>query len=69
MELKMKTIYANIQKKRLFHLNTYPNAGPHCNITGMKAKYWGKNAHCVKSGAFVYKIPEDVYYKILRMEL
>jgi hypothetical protein len=42
-------------------LDQYPNAGPRCNITGMKLHYWGKNALCLKHGQYVYHVPQSVY--------
>lgn len=32
------------------------SAGPHPNITGMRNKYWGKEALIVKAGAYIYLI-------------
>lgn len=29
----------------------------------MKAKYYGKDALLVRSGAWIYKVPSDVYYR------
>jgi len=43
------------------HLDEYPSAGPNPNITGMKNKYWGKDAYCIKHGRYVYNVPKNVY--------
>lgn len=39
----------------------FPSAGPYPNITGMKQKYWGMDAMCVKCGTYVYKVDEITY--------
>ncbi len=61
-----KTIYASAKKlkARGINLSGYPSAGPHSSIKGMKELYWGKNALVVKSGAYIYKVPEDVYGRL-----
>lgn len=33
-----------------------PNAGPRPNITGMRAKYWGKDAIIGLQGGYAYKL-------------
>lgn len=42
-------------------LDKFPSAGPHCNITGMKNKYWGKDALCIKVGVYVYHVDKETY--------
>jgi hypothetical protein len=42
-------------------LSLYPNAGPHPNIKGMRNKYWGKDAYIIKSGAYAYNVPRNVF--------
>ena len=61
-----KTIYASAKKlkAREIDLSGYPSAGPNPSIKGMKELYWGKNALVVKSGAYIYKVPEDVYGRL-----
>lgn len=39
----------------------FASAGPYPNITGMKEKYWGLDALCVKCGPYVYKVDEITY--------
>jgi hypothetical protein len=48
------------QAKRV-HLDNYPSFGPHGNVYGMKKKYYGKNALLVRSGAYVYHVPAEIY--------
>lgn len=61
-----KTIYASAKKlkARGIDLSGYPSAGPNPSIKGMKELYWGKNALVVKSGAYIYKVPGDVYGRL-----
>ena len=42
-------------------LEKFPNAGPRCNVTGMKKLYWGENALCVRCGLYVYHVDADTY--------
>lgn len=32
------------------------SAGPYCNLTGMREKYWGREALIVKAGSYAYLI-------------
>ena len=61
-----KTLYISEKqvKARGIDLSQFPSAGPHPSIKGMKELYWGKNALVVKSGACIYKVPEDVYGRL-----
>lgn len=64
-----RTLYVNKADKERLHLSDFPNAGPNPCITGMKEKYWGKNAYCIRSGAYVYKVDEETYNKALSFHL
>lgn len=44
-----------------YHLDDYPSFGPHGNVYGMKKKYYGKDALLVRSGAYVYHVPANIY--------
>ena len=36
------------------------SAGPRCNLTGMRMKYWGKDAFVVRIGQYCYRMdPKD----------
>ena len=61
-----KTIYASAKelKARDIILSGYPSAGPNPSVKGMKELYWGKNALVIKSGAYIYKVPDDVYGRL-----
>ena len=65
MKIQHKTLnVTKEQAERLgIDLSIYGNAGPYPCISGMKAKYWGLDAFCVKCGAYVYKVPEEIYNK------
>lgn len=61
-----KTLYISEKqaKARGIDLSRYPSAGPYPSITGMKKLYWGIDAYVVKSGAYIYKVPGDLYRRI-----
>lgn len=40
--------------------NCQASAGPYPNITGMRNKYWGKNAQIVRCGRFIYLVHDAV---------
>lgn len=44
-------------------LSSFGNAGPNPCISGMKEKYWGKDAYCLKCGAYVYNVDVNTYEK------
>lgn len=56
-----RTKTMTISEGKKHNLSQYPNAGPYCNITGMKNKYWGIDALCIKCGVYVYKVPREIY--------
>lgn len=58
-----RTKYMNKQMKEKYNLSQYPNAGPNPSIIGMKNLYWGKDAYCIKSGEYVYKVPKEIWDK------
>lgn len=37
------------------------SAGPYPSITGMRKKYWGKNALVIRAGAYAYYMGPDMY--------
>lgn len=43
------------------NLDSYPSFGPNGNVAGMKKKYYGKDALLVRSGAYVYHVPANIY--------
>jgi hypothetical protein len=44
-----------------YHLCDYPNFGPNGSVAGMKKLYYGKDALLVRSGAYVYHVPAEIY--------
>ena len=40
--------------------NCLASAGPYPNITGMREKYWGKNAQIVRCGRYIYLVDDAV---------
>lgn len=63
MKPKYKTLRVSKQDKDFYGLSRFGNAGPYPNITGMKERYWGLDALCVKCGAYVYRVDEETYKK------
>ena len=61
-----KTLYLSKKDvERLdIDLSDYPSAGPRPNVSGMKKLVWGIDALVVKSGAYIYKVPADVYGRL-----
>lgn len=43
------------------NLDSYPSFGPNGNVAGMKKKYYGNDALLVRSGAYVYHVPAEIY--------
>lgn len=53
--------YMNKTEKQIYNLSQYPNFSATGSITGMKKKYYGEDALLVRSGAWIYKVPYEVY--------
>ena len=62
----MRTLYVR-KKDYDTNLSKCPSAGPYPSITGMKKKYWGKNALCIKCGRYVYLVTEEIYNKYINI--
>ena len=52
----MKTKYISTKSPFASRLDQFPNAGPRPNITGMRAKYWRKDALIIKCGQYAYNV-------------
>lgn len=63
MRAKYPTITISKEKGKRLGLDEGPFAcaGPYPNIMGMKQKYWGMDAMCIKCGVYVYKVDEITY--------
>lgn len=63
-----KTLYISEKqaKARGIDLSQFPSAGPRPSVSGMKKLYWGKDAHCIQQGVYVYKVPKDIYEQMRR---
>ena len=56
----MRTLTVN--KKDLKHdLSIFPNFSSSGSIRGMKKLYYGEDALLIRSGAYIYKVTEEVY--------
>lgn len=47
------------------NLSEFPNFSASGSISGMKKKYYGKDAKLIKSGGYVYHVSDEIYYKYL----
>ena len=57
----MRVRYMTKMQAKVHNLSQYPNFSATGSIKGMKEKYYGKNALLVRSGSYIYKVPEKVY--------
>jgi len=59
------TIYVSKEQLRRagIDLGKYPNAGPNPCVSGMKRLYWGRDAKCIRSGRYVYHVPDHIYFQ------
>lgn len=55
--------YMNKVEKKQYNLEQYPNFSVTGNVYGMKKLYYGMNALLVRSGAWIYKVPEWIYFR------
>ncbi len=53
--------YMRREEKEHYNLSQYPSFSATGSIAGMKAKYYGKDAFLVRSGPWIYHVPEEVY--------
>lgn len=53
--------YMNKYQKEEFKLDLYPNFSVTGSIDGMKEKYYGKDALLVRSGSWIYHVPQSIY--------
>lgn len=58
----LRYITTDTLKKYQINLSSFPNAGPNCNVTGMRKLYWGTDAMLVKHGQYVYKVNGYIYH-------
>ena len=55
--------YMNKTLEMIYNLSQYPNFSVTGSVKGMKKLYYGKDALLVRSGAWIYKVPTEVYYR------
>lgn len=53
--------YMNKEQKKRYNLSQYPSFSATGNIWGMKHLYYGEDALLVRSGSWIYHVPEKVY--------
>lgn len=55
--------YMNAEMKHTYNLDRYPNFSATGSIKGMKEKFYGKDALLVRSGSYIYNVPQEIYDK------
>lgn len=53
--------YMNKEQKEQYNLSQYPNFSATGSVYGMKKLYYGMDALLVRSGAWIYHVPPEVY--------
>ena len=53
--------YMNKEDKKIYNLSQYPNFSATGSIYGMKKLYYGMDALLVRSGSWIYKVPQEIY--------
>lgn len=53
--------YMNKEEKKIYNLSQYPNFSATGSIYGMKKLYYGMDALLVRSGSWIYKVPQEIY--------
>ena len=48
-------------------LSDWPNFSATGSVRGMRKMYYGNEAHLVRCGAWIYKVPADVYDRAARL--
>ena len=61
--MRGRTVYVRVRGRpevvRALGRDCIGSAGPHCNIWGMRHKYWGHDALVVRAGAYAYYMGKD----------
>jgi len=55
----MKTRTLSVKEGNQLRISRFPNISTSGSIKGMKDKYWGKNALCVKCGSYIYNVSSE----------
>ena len=59
----MKTKRMSVSEGEKCNISQFPNFSKSGSITGMKTKYYGKNAMLVVCGSYIYNVDEETYNK------
>jgi hypothetical protein len=60
---KNRVKYMCKEQAELYNLSQYPNFSATGSIWGMKKKCYGMDALLVRSGAWIYHVPKEIYDK------
>lgn len=62
-----RTLYYRVRGRpevvRMLEHSCIGSAGPYPSISGMRKKYWGKDALVIRAGAYAYYMGKDAYAK------
>lgn len=53
--------YMNKEEKKIYNLSQCPSFSATGSIYGMKKLYYGMDALLVRSGSWIYKVPQEIY--------
>lgn len=58
----MRVRYLTKARAERLQLWKYPNFHASGSVQGMKKMFYGEDALLVRSGSYIYKVPENIYY-------
>lgn len=60
----MRVKYLPVAEGKRVHIDAFPNFSATGSVTGMKEKYYGKDALLVRCGSWIYNVTSrpDIYY-------
>lgn len=58
--MKKNVVYVPVKYKDRLFLDSFPNAGPRPNVSGMRRIY-GENAFLIMCGSYLYNVSERIY--------
>lgn len=59
----MRVKHLSVERGRQLGIENYPSFHASGNITGMKNKFYGKNALLVRCGSWIYNVDSRIYYE------
>lgn len=56
--------YCSVKDGEIIDISQYPNFSASGSISGMKKKYYGKDATLIRCGSYIYNVPKEIYDNI-----